>query len=281
MRIFICIALIIFISVSGLVHAEQKEALIFGVHPFKNPRQIYRMFKPITQYISEKAHRPVKIVIGKSYEDIISKHEQGLVDFGYFGPVPYVKAQSLTKIIPLARIQNNGRGAFRGAIVVKADSKIKSLNQLKGKSFAFGDPESTLSHYVPHYMLMQSGVYLEDLSNYIFTSSHDNVAGNVLHGIVEAGGLKPTIAKKYLERGLKILTRSPWIPEHLFAANSNLNKEDIKLLKNILLNADISTLKAIKSSITGMEPAKSSDYDELRKIMNDVNTLDPISPTSK
>jgi len=279
---FLSISLIcFFVTFSSLVFGEQQETLIFGVHPFKNPRQIYKMFRPLTNAISQQTGKEVKIVIGKSYEDIIDQHQQGKVDFGYFGPASYVNARAKTNIIPLTRIKMKGRGAFRGVIVVKKDSPITGLHQLKGKTFAFGDPESTLSHYVPHYQLMKAGVMVSDLKDYIFTGTHDNVALNVIHGVADAGGLKPAVAKQYLNRGLRILDKSEWIPEHLFAANGALASENIHLLKNVLLEMDLIVLKSIKSSITGMETASDRDYDGLRKIIIEVNSNDPIATSIK
>lgn len=253
-----------------------RETLVFGVHPYKKPSKIYEMFKPLTRDLGNRMGKEIKLVIGKSYADIIEQHQQGQIDFGYFGPASYVKTRKKIHIIPLARIKMKGRGAFRGVIMVRADSKIKTLAQLKSKSFAFGDPESTLSHYVPHYMLIQAGVTLSDLNNYAFTGNHDNVALNVLHGNFTAGGLKPAVAKQYLNKGLRILAKSQWIPEHLFAANEKLKATDRNKLKQALLQTKTEILKHIKPSITGIEPAMDEDYNGLRKIINETNHKDPI-----
>lgn len=257
------------------IPAEAKHDLVFGVHPFKKPSKIYKMFKPLTEQLSKMTGYNVKIVIGKSYDDILDKYRKGEVDFGYFGPASYVQARKESGVVPLARIMMNGKGAFKGVIVVRNNSKIKSLSDLKGKKFAFGDKASTLSHFVPHHMLMEKNIYLKNLKYYAFTGNHDNVALNVLNGTFHAGGLKPAVANQYLAKGLKILVESEWIPEHLFAASKHLSEKQRNKLLTALLKVDISVLKAIKGAITGVEPAKDADYDKLRQIINEVNHKDP------
>ncbi|MDH5219080.1 MAG: phosphate/phosphite/phosphonate ABC transporter substrate-binding protein [Gammaproteobacteria bacterium] len=256
-------------------YADDKKSLVFGVHPFKKPSKTYLMFLPLVEYLSKELDRDIKLVIGKNYEDIIHKHHAGQVHFGYFGPASYAVTSKDTKLFPLARIMMNGRGAFKGVIVARTDSAINSIDDIRGKHFAFGDKESTLSHYIPHYMLMQNSIGLKDLSRYSFTGNHDNVALNVLNGQYDAGGLKPQVARQYLDKGLKIVAQSEWVPEHLFAANQHMDNDTRKQIQTALLRTDLKILQAIKSSITGIEMAKDQDYDQLRKIIEEVDK-DPL-----
>lgn len=271
------IILLFMVSLSGptTVVANTKDTLIFGIHPYLKPNKIFKMFKPIADHLSKVTGRQVKIVIGTSYSDILEQHRTGKIDFGYFGPASYVRAKRESGVIPLARIMIHGRGAFKGVIIVKSESPLTKLSQLRGKIFAFGDRESTLSHYVPHHMLMRNGINLSNLDKYAFTGNHDNVVLNVLNGTFDAGGVKPAVAKKYLDKGIRILTESEWIPEHLFAASKKLDPKIRKELQSALLHTDVAILKNIKSAITGIEPAKNEDYDGLRNIINDILRNDP------
>ncbi|MDH5445136.1 MAG: phosphate/phosphite/phosphonate ABC transporter substrate-binding protein [Gammaproteobacteria bacterium] len=257
------------------IQVQAASEIRFGVHPFKKPNKIFHMFQPLVMDLEKRMGIPVKLIIGKSYADIINKHKRAEIDFGYFGPASFIKAQKATQITPLARIQMNGKGAFRGVILVNENSSIKNLSQLKGHNFAFGDPNSTLSHYVPHYMLLKAGIKLNMLGNYAFTGNHDNVALNIMYGNFDAGGLKPDVAKQYLKRGLRILAHSEWIPEHLFAANKHLEKGLRIKLRKALLKTDVRILQKIKPSISGIEVARSRDYDKLRKIIETVDKQDP------
>lgn len=259
----------------GVGFAGDKDALVFGVHPFKKPTKLVKMFKPVKNYLSQELNREIKIVITKSYGELGEKYQNGEVDFGYMGPSIYAVNGDKGLVKPLARIVVNGKGTFQGVIVVKKDSPYNSVSDLKGKSFAFGSAASTLSHYVPHHMLMKKGIYLKDLSKYAFVGHHDNVAINVLNGNFDAGGLKPGVAKNYLDKGLRILAESEPVPEHLFVANAKLDDQLFKKIKAAIMKADTSVLKSVNSSITGLEEASPEDYADLRKLMHDVDNNDP------
>lgn len=271
--IFFLLSGLLFVSLTA--YADDNKQLVFGVHPFKKPSKTYLMFLPLVEKLSGELNRDIKLVVGKNYEDIIHKHHTGQIHFGYFGPASYAVTSKDTKLFPLARIMMNGRGAFKGVIVARTDSPIKSIKDIRGKRFAFGDKDSTLSHYIPHYMLMQNNISLKDLAKYSFTGNHDNVALNVLNRQYDAGGLKPQVARQYLGKGLKIIAQSEWIPEHLFAANQHMDSDTRKQLQAALLHTDLTILRAIKSSITGIEMANDSDYDQLRKIIKEVDR-DPL-----
>ncbi len=88
---------------------------------------------------------------GYNYQDTINKFADGTFDLGYIGPAPYVlanKGQSIPLRI-IAGVENNHTPFFHSVIVTKNNSPISDLDDLKGKSIAFGSPKSTLSYYVP------------------------------------------------------------------------------------------------------------------------------------
>lgn len=250
--------------------------LVFGVHPFKKPSALHKMFRPITQELSKQLNREVKIVVGKNYSDVIKMYVDGKIDFGYMGPATYVSATQESLLVePLVRILVKGKNNFQGVIIVKKDSALQTVDDLKGKRFSFGDRESTLSHYAPHHMMMVKGIKLADLGKYAFTGSHDNVCKSVLAGAFDAGGVKPSVAKKYMDKGLRILAKSDPVPNHVFAVSSTLDSELKKAIQTALLNMDPTILKSIKGSITGAEIPQHADYEPLRKLMAEVDTDAP------
>jgi phosphonate transport system substrate-binding protein len=143
---------------------------------------------------------------------------------------------------------------------------------VKGKSFAFGDPDSTMSHLVPRYMLLEAGIDVEDLSHYDFLASHHNVALGVLVGEFLAGAVKEEVFYEYEERGLKALAWTPELSEHLFVASRKLPAETVEDLREALLGlADEpggdEVMNSIKLGVTAFVPAADIDYDNLREIL--------------
>lgn len=270
-KLVILIALVVlFLSLLGAPAAWAKDKLVMGVHPYKPVSDLYTMFKPIADYVSRKVGKPVELRIGKTYAEAADLVGKGDVDFAFIGPSLYVEARSKYNVTPLAQIMNDGKPSFNGVIVVKKGSGIFSIKNLKGRSFAFGDRESTLTHIVPLYMLMDAGVQLSDLKQYSFVGTHDNVALNVVRGSSDAAGLQPDVAAKYKDHGLEVIARSADLPEHVFVATKSLDAATMAKIQSALLVMDSTLLKGIKGSLTGIQKFSDKDFDVLRKIIKTV-----------
>lgn len=256
---------------------DTEKKLELWVHPYLPAIQIIKKFSPLTDYLGKKIGQPIRVKVSKSYQSHIENVGKGRTDFAYLGPASYVKVTSnYAKQNILACLEINGSPYFQGMIIARQESPIKTLEDLIGKKFAFGDPNSTMSHFVPRYMLLQKGVTIDKLQQHEFLGSHHNVALGVIGGYYDAGGVKEGVYYEYKDRGLRLLAESPPIAEHLFVANNNLPAETIDKVRQLLVNLkDQTILKAIKPSVTGMALVKDEDYDHLRTILKQFDTLNP------
>ncbi|HLE40543.1 MAG TPA: phosphate/phosphite/phosphonate ABC transporter substrate-binding protein [Nitrospirota bacterium] len=272
MRRYIILILSVVLVVSLFIApaAWAKDKLVMGVHPYKPVSDLYKMFKPIADYVSQKTGKPVEFRIGKTYAETVDAVGKGEMDFAFIGPSLYVEARSKYNVTPLAQIVNDGKPSFYGVIAVKKGSGISSIKELKGRTFTFGDRESTLTHIVPLYMLMDAGVQLADLKQYSFVGTHDNVALNVVRGSFDAAGLQPDVAAKYKDQGLEVIARSADLPEHVFVAAKSLDAATMTKIQTALLVMDSTLLKGIKGSVTGIQKFSDKDFDVLRKVMKAV-----------
>jgi phosphonate transport system substrate-binding protein len=173
----------------------------------------------------------------------------------------------------LARLAKDGKAGLKGMIILREESKIEKLSQLKGKRFAFGDANSTLGTQVPAALLADAGVELEQLGDYNYLKNHNNVALGVLMGKYDAGGVKEEVFIRYRERGLKTLTTTPIITSHAFVASYRLESDTFQQLQNLLLQLHKGPegqkiLDQIKRGTTQLIPASDADYDSLRHILH-------------
>jgi phosphonate transport system substrate-binding protein len=226
--------------------------------------------------LSEKTKIKIDCNISKDYRDHIDIVGQDRVDVAYMGPASYVlMTQKYGRKPVLSRLEINGTPLFQGVIVTRQNSSIKTLHDLAGKSFAFGDPNSTMSYLVPLFMLNEAGIRKDTLARHNFLSSHQNVALGVLIGDFDAGAVKEEVFYQFKERGLKDLAWTPKISEHVFVSRSTLPSGTVKILRNALLILnDESILSSIKSSASALVPASDSDYNNLRSIMLSIEQTD-------
>jgi len=249
------------------------ETLTLGVHPYKSVSKLQQYYLPLTKYLSKKLNADVQLNIAKDYKTHIDLIGNDEIDIAYMGPASYVDMvkQYGNKRL-LVRQVINGKPTFKGQIFTRSDLDINSLSQLKNKKFAFGDAASTMSHLVPRYMLINSGVNKDNLAEMSFLGSHDNVAIAVLSGAFDAGAVKEAVFYKYEDRGLKSLSETPELSEHLYVVSNKVSEENVERIKNIMMEMKndaegMKVLKGIKKTITEMGSVSDKDYDNLREIL--------------
>ncbi|MBT3236780.1 MAG: phosphate/phosphite/phosphonate ABC transporter substrate-binding protein [Bdellovibrionales bacterium] len=212
-----------------------KNELIFGVHPYKTPPIINRSFSPMVIYLSGKLNCPVKLYISPDYASHQNKLFQGELDLAYAGPALYANKISLKPHHYLGTLENSGKSFFNGHIIaLKSNNKINRIADLKGKRFAFGDKNSTMSYIVPLYEMKKNDITIDLFESYKHLGNHEDVALAVLFGTFDAGAVKEAVYQKYRPRGVKSIFKTRDIPEHVFVANSTFSKRWIGKLQNIL-----------------------------------------------
>lgn len=263
--------------------AEEKEAdtpLILAVHPYKSYETLMKKYSPLAEYLSKTLARQINVRIGRDYSDHLIYVGSNKVDIAVMGPASYVKMVATYGEKPLlARFEIKGKSLLNGVIIVRRESPVNSLASLKGKRFAFGDRESTMSHLVPRFMLKEAGIDIEDLGDYKFLGSHDNVALAVLAGAYDAGAVKADVFEQFRDRGLKAIISTPSVSEHVLVARSNLPMPVIDQIRSALYSLKDSApgreiMRAITKTMSGMVPASDADYDNLRTILRSLDDQD-------
>ena len=261
------------LGLAAAAPAAEPAPYILAVQPYLSAPEIERRFSPLAEYLGKQLGRPVRVRVGSNYEEHISYVGQDAVDIAYIGPAPYVSVVERFGPKPiLARIETNGRPELRGVIFVRQDSSIERIADLKGKRFAFGDPESTMGSIMPRYVLRQNGVALEDLARVSHVLSHDNVVLGVLAGDFDAGVVRADVYDEMAGRGLRRIADLPPVSEHVFVTRANLPPEEVRRLRQALLQLRSVPdgpliLRSLGAQVTGMVPARDADYDELRKVV--------------
>lgn len=263
------------LSLSVPLYAQPKDSLVFGAIAVGKVSSVKKTLTPLLTYLEEKTGAKITFETGKDYLDTIAKFQSGHFDFGYIGPSPYIIATSGDEGIEnfkiLAGLETKGKPFFYACIIAAKDNaEINSLEDLPGKKFGFGSRQSTLSCYMPCMMLMEAGVF-DQLSGYEFLGKHDIVVRNVAKGSVDAGGVKESEANKNLKR-VKIIAKSDPVYDFLIVAHKSMDDGQYQTIKKALLELDDpKILEAVKPGVTGFIETDDSHYDNLRKVMSEVD----------
>jgi len=263
--------IIIALALPDMTYAQNP--LVLGIHPYLSSTELYKRFSPLADHLSRELGRPVQITIADSYESHIDAIGRGKVDIAFMGPASFVNMTGSFGRLPLlAAFETKGSRTFRGVIVVRRDSAIKTISQLRGKKFAFGDVNSTMGHLVPRSMLLKAGVDVKHLAKYEFLTNHDNIAMSVLSGNFDSGALKKDIYDDYADQGLRVLAVSGPMPDHIFVTRADLSKDIVLKISSILYTLKDTedgrrALYSIQKDLTALVPVKDADYDSLRKLL--------------
>lgn len=270
--------LILLVAVATQTTAAPGNPLILAVHPYLPAAEIQRRFAPLAEYLGHELGQPVQVRIGRDYEAHTEAIGKDQLDIAFMGPASYVTMLERYGSKPLlARFEVNNSPHLYGVIFTRKESPLRTLKDLQGKRFAFGDPESTMSHIVPRYMLMEASVPAESLREFRFLGSHKNVALAVLAGDFDAGAIKREVFDEFEAQGLRPLAVTLPTPDHLFVTRATLPAAQVQKLRAALLQLKErprgqEIMNELHKGLTALIPANEQDYEQLRAIVRKVGT---------
>ncbi len=215
-------------------------ALVFGFDLRLGPKEDVRIYAPFLKYLEEKTGRRFAIRFTKGYGETVDALGRQEIQFAALGPVNCVRAREKYGAGCLVMGLNaEKRAEYRSIIVTRRGSTVKSLQDLQGKTFAFGNKYSTQGHLLPRNMLEQAGIALHDLAAHTFTDSHAETARLVINGRYDAGGLQDTLARRLEAEGkVRILAVSEPSPSSLICYGKGIDPALLVSLKSALLAFD-------------------------------------------
>jgi len=252
--------------------ADDRE-LLFGSVAMDIPAVMHKRLTPLTKYLSNALHRPVSLKLSPDMGAAIKETAAGNVDLAYLTPVAYLRAHDEGGAQLVAKTVTDGKASFQLMIVVKEDSPIKTVADLAGKSFAFGDKAAILQRAV----VVGAGVQLEQFSDYKFIGHYDNIASAVMNKDFDAGILKDTMAFKWQGKGLRIIHTSPDLPPYNVVASKNVDAKLLAQLREAFLSLDrnnpahLEVIKTLDNSYDGFAATSDAEYDIVRQLTKPFN----------
>ena len=271
-KIYMLMLLIVLTGVGQSVYAVESE-LLFGSVAMDIPAVMHKRLTPLTKYLSKELNRPVSLKLSPNMGAAINEAAKASVDLAYLTPVAYLKARDKGNVELIAKTVTNGKASFKLVIVVREDSPIKSVEDLIGKSFAFGDERALLQRAA----VVGSGIKLGQFSHYKFLGHYDNIARAVMSKDFDAGILKDTMAYKWQGKGLRILYASPDLPPYNIVVSRKVDKGLRDKLRQAFLRLDhndpehMRVIKALDKKYDGFAPTSDDEYNVVREMIKPFN----------
>lgn len=255
-----------------------------AVVPWQSPEVQQKKLQPLADYIQQTTGRSVTFQITKSYEsavDLLAKEE---VEIAYLAALTYVQARERNTnlepiVVPIDK--TTGRPWYSSVVVVKSSSGIKSLQDLKGKRFAFVSPSSTSGFLMPMAEFKAKGIEPErDFKEVEYPGSHDKTETALAAGEVDAiaddksSFLRSQKSGKLSPSAYKVIWESSPIPTGPIVINTKkFPPELVAKLKQALIDAPVGVVDVSGTESAGYTLAKDADFEQIRQIYSSLKSL--------
>ena len=219
--------------------AGDKEFII-GVHPLHNPKRLHEIFGPIARHLSENIGGVTfKIEASRNYDVYDKKLYSRKFDLAIPNPFQTINALKHGYYVfgKMADDEN-----FRGIFIVRKDSGIKQVTDLKGQAVSFPAPSALAATMMPQYYLQQHGLNVMQDIDIKYVGSQESSIMNVMLGNTKAGATWPppwrALSKERpkLAEELMVIWETAPLPNISLVARDDIDKSIVSKVKILFLN---------------------------------------------
>ncbi|UCV07665.1 putative selenate ABC transporter substrate-binding protein [Dechloromonas denitrificans] len=243
--------------------------------PDEAPTELQRKFAPLGKYLEAQTGMKVVFTPVSDYAAVVESLATKKIDLAWLGGFTFVQAKIRTNGTAIPIVQREEDAKFTSKFIT-ADPAIKTLADLKGKTFAFGAPSSTSGSLMPRFFLLQAGLNPEkDFRNVAFSGAHDATVAFVAAGKAEAGVLNASVWDKLVEQKkvdtdkVRVFATTPPYFDYNWTVRGDLDPALIKKLTDAFLKLDPANPE--HKEILGLQraakfiPTRKENYDGIEK----------------
>lgn len=198
--------------------SQAADTLRVSAIPDEAPTELLRKFKPLGAYLEQQLGMKVEFVPVSDYAAVVEAIAADRIDLAWLGGFTFVQARLKTAdsqhpAIPLVQRAEDEKFTSK---IISADPAVQSLQDLKGKTFAFGSVSSTSGSLMPRFFMLQDGIKPEDFfSRIAYSGAHDATAAWVQAGKADGGVLNASVWDKLVAAGkvdtdkVKVIATTP------------------------------------------------------------------------
>jgi phosphonate transport system substrate-binding protein len=261
---------------SGQVRAVP---LRIGVAAMISPKATHTYYEKLLNRVGEKLGRPVELVQRKSYQEMNDLLKQRAIDVAFVCAGPYVLGHDQFGLELLVAPVSHGKQVYHSYIIVREDSGIRAVDDLRGRTFAFTDPDSNSGCMAPKHLLAGRGQTPGTFfGNCFYSYSHDNSIQAVMKGNADgaavdsiiwefAKDLDPSLAKQ-----IKIVWVSPPYGIPPIVVHPDLAEAEKTQLRHLFLHLhedEIARRFLQELRIDRFDLTTDTNYDSVRKMMRE------------
>lgn len=278
---FVVVLLVVAVGCKVGSGGSPGSTLRLAMIPSTDPGKIARENEPLVKYLEKETGSRVELVVPTNYAAVVEAIANDRVDIAYLGGFTFVQASQRAGVRPL--VQRERDQNFHSVFVTQPRSGINSLADLKGRSFAFGDVNSTSGHLMPAYYMRAADVDPGVLAKALYTGGHDATALAVANGKVNAGAMDELVFASMMKSGkitpeqMKVFYTTPAFFDYVWAARKGLDPKLSNGFAAAFLKLDASNpeSKVLLDLLNATKYTRADDssYDKLRQAAREEGLL--------
>jgi len=284
-RILAALCGILLAVVTTLADAQ---TLRFGVGLFQPDKEKNdATYKPLADYLAKKLGREVKLYTVDTWEGLAKSLAAGETDIALMGPWGYVLANHQAGAQAVSTILYEGKPEYFAIMITHPKSGINKIEDMKGKTFAFGDKGSTSGYLIPFHEFQKRNIDPEKYFSKVLHTKHQAIETQVTRGELDAGADYNRNRDAMIDQGLikaadsKIIWTSAPLPNDAVAVSADLFKDKVFVAKLQAALADVGAeLKTqtnlLPKSYTGFVTKDNSFYAPIRDAGLATGKLTPV-----
>lgn len=226
------------------VLAQAADVLRVSAIPDEAPTELLRKFKPLGDYLEQQLGMKVQFVPVSDYPAVVESLASGRLDLAWLGGFTFVQVHLKDKgAVPL--VQREQDAQFTSTFIT-ADPTVKSLADLKGKTFAFGSISSTSGSLMPRYFMLKNDDIKPEsyFSRVAYSGAHDATAAWVQAGKADAGVLNSSVWDKLVKAGkvdtskVRVFATTPTYYDYNWTVRSGMDPALQGKIKQAFLDLD-------------------------------------------
>ena len=212
---------------------------IFGVHPQRNPEKLHAVFGPLVQYLNTHI-TGATFVFEASRNFAAFDQKQADRQFAFVLPNPYGTVVGIDQGYRVFAQMGN-ENDLRGMIMVRRDSTIKQVSDLKGKAVSFPAPTAFAATMMPKYFLQTHGLNVNTDIESRYVGSMESSLMNVYQRNVVAGTVYPPAWRDFVKNQpqqaaeLKVMWETAPLPDNSLMARDDIPQPMVDRVAQVIL----------------------------------------------
>lgn len=224
---------------------KDPRVLIFAYTPVEDPAVYADVWAEFIDHLAETTERRVRFFPVQSNAAQLEAMRAGRLHVAGFNTGSTPLAVNCSGFVPFAMMARaNGSYGYEMEIIVRADSAVEDLSDLRGRELAFTQPTSNSGYKAPTVLLGKLGLIEGRDYRARFSGKHDNSILGVINGDYEAAAIANSVLKRMLARGvvaagsLRTIYRSATFPTTAYGHVFDLDPELARRVREAFFTFD-------------------------------------------